>query len=283
MNRRNNLIWKVMVGLAALICTVVLLILAAARDRQDETPARETKGTGAEILFETEELVYDGEGMLDLMEGVSARDRDGNDLTDLVEVSLLADDRLTAKRIQYRLFDENGAEVARERKLVLSGYEGPKITAADPLELEASQLSDLIGVLKEQKALSAQDGFSRDITDQVTCKRKKVGTNTYEMRFQVRNQFQDSDEVTVTAHIEGEVKDPVITLYTDEAVLSVGSEWDPYAYLASADNGLGSAVDQVQVEDAVNIGVPGSYRVVYKLDSYDHTAETEAVLRVTVQ
>ena len=166
---------------------------------------------------------------------------------------------------------------------MLSGYEGPKITAADPLELEASQLSDLIGVLKEQKALSAQDGFSRDITDQVTCKRKKVGTNTYEMRFQVRNQFQDSDEVTVTAHIEGEVKDPVITLYTDEAVLSVGSEWDPYAYLASADNGLGSAVDQVQVEDAVNIGVPGSYRVVYKLDSYDHTAETEAVLRVTVQ
>ena len=106
------MIWKVMVGLAALICTVVLLILAAARDRQAETPARETKDTGAEILFETEELVYDGEGMLDLMEGVSARDRDGNDLTDLVEVSLLADDRLTAKRIQYRLFDENGAEVA---------------------------------------------------------------------------------------------------------------------------------------------------------------------------
>lgn len=284
MKRKNNrVIWKLVIGIAAILCIAALLFFAGRKDRQKAGETAATKALEVTISFETEELVYDGSRVLDLMEGVSAADQEGNDKTGEVEAALLSGDSLTQKRIRYRLFDENGREVTRERRLVLKGYTGPTVTVTDNLELEASELTDLIGVLGEEKKLSAQDGFARDITDQVTCKRKKTGDGVYEMEFQVRNEFQDVDQVTVTAHIEGEVSDPVIELYEDEVLLTVGSEWDPYSYVEQADDGMGDALDQVQVDSSVNTAVPGTYHVVYQLDSHDHTAETSAVLRVIVQ
>lgn len=279
---KNTGIWKWVVGMAAIGCMAALLFFAGKKDRQERAEEENTAAAKVTISFESETLVYDGSGELDLMEGVSAVDSEGVDRTEEIEAYLLSDDNLTQKRIRYRLFDEDGREAAKERRLVLMGYAGPALTVEEDLEMNASDLTDLIGVLGEQGKLSAQDGFARDITDQVTCRRKKIGAETYEMRFQVRNEFQDSDEVTVTAHIEGEVRDPVIELYEEEVQLAVGSEWDPYRYIRRADNGMGDAVDQVRLESSVHIGIPGVYQVTYRLDSYDHTAEAVAVLHVTV-
>lgn len=206
----------------------------------------------ATITFEEETLSYDGTGLFDAMNGVSAKDADG--------------------KVVYA-----------KRKLELINYQKPSLEVRDSLQLDASELSSLITYLHDEGLLKATDGFSQDVTSAVTYRRTKKSKGRYEIVFSYTNAFHDTVTQTVNASISGDVSDPEIMLSQSSVTIAVGSEFLPTQYLVSATDGPYAATDRVQVTSYVNTAVAGNYRVVYELTSGDGTAYTSASLEVEVR
>lgn len=271
---------------AAAACLLVLLLLLAWRREYgaDQTAAdRPKEEAKASFSFQSDELVYSGKGKLDLMDGVTATDSRGNDLTSQVNALLTGEGSGSRKKIRYSVFDEEGREVTGERTLVLKQYQGPKIEMDTSLELEAEDLEDLIGRLRERGEIKGLDGFGVDITDRITWRREKIAAWLYEITFSLDNDYLDHTQETVQARISGEVQDLTLNLWENRIEIPVGSEFYPWDYLESAqDPSFGSIAERVQIQSMVNTAVPGSYSVVYSVTSVDGTQTAEAVLQVTV-
>ena len=78
-----------LIGVCALVLLGILMLRAIRMDRvgyrEQAALSGEMIATAAQSLaFQREELVYDGRGELDLMEGVTATDVDGSDITEQV-------------------------------------------------------------------------------------------------------------------------------------------------------------------------------------------------------
>lgn len=263
------------------LIAVVWLAFQPPRWQEDFSDTSEIPSAVLEV--DSSELVYTGSGVLDLLEGVHATDGNGDDLTDQVNGVITSSGTLTRKILRYSVYGENGEVVTAQRTLVLQNYTGPSLAVSQPLQLDSSQLPRLIDYLKEEGLLTALDGYGREITDQVTCVREFLGGQEYSLTFQVINQFQDSAEQTVTATISGQMSNPTIRLRTEEIQIPLGSEFSPWDYIQTADNGSGSvSTDQIQIQGSVNTTQAGVYSVTYRLYSTDGTARASATLRVTV-
>ena len=116
----------------------------------------------AGLLFDSQELVYDGSGSLDLLAGVTAADTDGSDITDQVNAVLTGRGSGNRKVIRYSVFTSGGKELTGQRTLVLKNYRGPQLTVSGTLSLQAEDLMDLASVLRDRGELSADDGYGRD-------------------------------------------------------------------------------------------------------------------------
>lgn len=273
-----------LIGIAAVLALGAVIWLSFQIPHSSQNNASVSQLPSATLEFDSEELVYTGSGMLDLMEGVCATDGDGTDLTGQVNAVITADGTLTRKTIRYSVYGQNGEVVTRQRSLLLQNYTGPTLEVTQPLQFDSEQLPRLIDYLQEGDLLRAMDGYGMEITGQVTCFREQQGAQEYSLTFRVINQFQDSVERTVSATITGDVSNPSIQLSTQEVQVPVGSSFQPLSYVLAADNGSGSASsDEIQIDSSVNTSQPGSYRVTYRLYNSDSTARTTQVLRVIVQ
>lgn len=280
MRRENSKISAVIGAAAAVLLAAVLVIsLWIGRRQQTETPGEEQGGT-VRLEFENEALHYDGTGALNLMEGVRAVDADGSDVTDQVTAVVSAGDNMTKKRIRYSVFSDDGEETVGYRQLILENYTGPSIETADALSLEAEELSDPAVHLSESGQMTVQDGFGKDAADQVTWIREKTAPGTYDITFTYVNQFSDTAERTVPVSVNGETEDLTITLLTEEAVIPLGSEFDPEDYLEISDP-TGSA-SSVQVTGEVDTEKEGRYSVYFTVLSTDRTQRAGTLLKVQV-
>lgn len=264
---------------AVLLAAVLVISLWIGRRQQTETPGEEQGGT-VRLEFENEALRYDGTGALNLMEGVRAVDADGSDVTDQVTAVVSAGDNMTKKRIRYSVFSDDGEETVGYRQLILEKYMGPTIETADTLSLEAEELSDPAVHLSESGQMTVQDGFGKDAADQVTWIREKTAPGTYDITFTYVNQFGDTAEQTAPVTVNGETEDLTLTLLTNEAVIPLGTEFDPEDYLEISDP-TGSA-SSVQVTGEVDTEREGRYSVYYTVISSDRTQRAGALLKVEV-
>lgn len=281
MRRENSKISAVIGAAAAVLLAVVLAISLWIGRQQIKTPGEEHDGT-VRLEFENEAVHYDGTGALDLMEGVHAVDADGGDVTDLVTAVVSAgdNDNITEKRIRYSVFSGDGEETVGYRQLILENYTGPSIETADTLSLEAEELADPAVHLSESGQMTVQDGFGKDAADQVTWIREKTAPGTYDITFTYVNQFGDTAEQTAPVTVNGETEDLTLTLLTNEAVIPLGTEFDPEDYLEISDP-TGSA-SSVQVTGEVDTEREGRYSVYYTVISSDHTQKAGALLKVEV-
>lgn len=280
MRRKMNKTFAVIGAAAAVLLAAVLVIsLWIGRRQQTETPGEEQGGT-VRLEFENEALRYDGTGALNLMEGVRAVDADGSDVTDQVTAVVSAGDNMTKKRIRYSVFSDDGEETVGYRQLILEKYMGPTIETADTLSLEAEELSDPAVHLSESGQMTVQDGFGKDAADQVTWIREKTAPGTYDITFTYVNQFGDTAEQTAPVTVNGETEDLTLTLLTNEAVIPLGTEFDPEDYLEISDP-TGSA-SSVQVTGEVDTEREGRYSVYYTVISSDRTQRAGALLKVEV-
>lgn len=272
------------VGLAALALLAALFLLAVYKGRSSAEQT-EAKSLGkAAILLESEELVYSGDGMLDLMEGVSALDEEGKDVTDQVQAVLAGESEQNEKRIRYTLHLDSGRTLTETRKLHMENYQGPSIEVQSPLTLTAEELPDLIGILQKDGRLRAGDGFGLDITEYVTCRRTWLSGENYRILFSVSNGYGDTAETTVSAVISGEVEHPELELSVTSVTLSVGEAFDPYSYILSGQDSDGTdRQGDVQVGTVPDTSVPGTYQVAYTLTSSDGMEQVTKYLTVEVR
>lgn len=270
-------------GIIAVVLLVLLIGFVFLKGEEAE-PEKTTTSSSGSIIFENEELVFDGTGSLDLMKGVKAEDSDGKDVTDKVEAIITGDGTLYRKTVRYSFVDLTGRTVTEKRTLVMKNYEGPSLNVKNNLTLEAQELNDMINTLKERGFISADDGYGRDVTSSVKVLREKKADRQYEMKFSVVNAYQDSDEITVNAYIEGDVHDPEIRLSETSVTIRNTEYFDAKRYIVYSSDGFNENVsEKIQIDSSVDPQVSGDYRVVYRLYSADKTAVTTKVLKVKVE
>lgn len=283
MRKLNFVFIRNMMGIFSIILLILLIFQIHQTEKRVGKNSNQIVPTEISIEFDSNEFFYDGTGVLNLMEGVHASNQDGEDLTEEVHAVITADGTLQRKIICYSIIQEH-RQIERLRTLIMRNYEGPYLSVASPLFFDAADLDNLITLLKERGGLSANDGYGKDITDRVTCVRKKTNGEEYQMTFQVINDYQDMTEVNVTAYITGDVPDPAIRLVSREATVAQGTYFDPANYIVSAHDGINDVyLDSIAIQSNVDTQKPGIYRVVYRLYNPEKTAYTVEVLQVMVQ
>lgn len=279
---RQRWIYKA-AGITAVFLFAGILAAAVFQDSKNRISVKEETDALAVLEFESEELVYSGNGKLDLMDGVRAESSLGEDLTSQVSAVLTGEGTENKKTVRYTVFDSQGKEVSQTRTLLLKDYQGPQIQAEDSLELTAEDLENLIETLEKRGEIKGEDGFGMDITDRITWKREKLSTGRYLLTFTLSNDYLDTVQKEAEAYIEGEPQDIQLTLAEDSVTIPLGAEFSPWDYvLAAQDPSFGSIADRIQISSSVDVSVPGNYYVVYTAESVDQTQTAEAVLRVIV-
>ncbi len=270
------------VGISALVLLILLAGFIFLKGEQSVAETEQNKSSGS-ISFD-EELVFDGSGKLNLMEGVTAEDSGGNDATDKVKAIITGDGTLNRKTVRYTLTDDTGSTVTKTRNLVMKNYDGPSLYVKEKFVINSQKMKNLINVLADEGYLRAEDGYGRDITSSVRAIREKKADGQYEMTFTVINSYQDSAEVTANVFIEGEISDPEIRLSENKITVRKDEQFDARRYIVYSSDGNSESVSgKIQIDSSVNTSVPGDYRVIYRLYSADKTAIATKVLKVKVE
>ncbi len=277
---RNKALIKNLAGVCAVVLIVVIFLAIREKDSSDSaTESNTVKATIGTLTFDSETIVFDGKGTLNLLEGVHADDGNGNDVTKDISTVITAAGTQTRKIVRYTFNDANGRIISKTRTLVMENYTGPSIFVKDGLNLTAEELKDIINVLYDRDELWAKDGYGKDISGSVTCVREHIADEKYNITFTASNDYLDSVKTVVTANISGVVKDPVIKLCYETVIVEKGEEFAPLQMVASVTNGSAS---NIKIDSNVNEFVPGNYRVIYTLYSPDGTAKTSETLYVNV-
>ncbi|WP_308697757.1 hypothetical protein [uncultured Thomasclavelia sp.] len=270
-----------LIGVISLLALVIILILSYQMTMNYKDENNQNSSENIKIIFD-DDLVYDGTGELDLLDGVSAQGEDGTDLTNRLnaKIVLAGND----KEIRYSVSNDNGQIVYKARNLVLKNYQGPEIIANDHLNFDVKDLSNLVTVLNGWGELKGLDGFGKDITNQITYQREKVSDGIYRLTFTLNNIYLDSTSLTVKANISGTISDPVLELYRSSIELDVGSVFYPEDYIKIANDENGNSIkDQVKISSLPNTMQPGVYNVSYQLTSSDNSVIVTKNLEVKIR
>lgn len=270
-----------LIGVISLLALVIILILSYQMTMNYKDENNQNSSENIKIIFD-DDLVYDGTGELDLLDGVSAQGEDGTDLTNRLNAKIVLDGN--DKEIRYSVSNDNGQIVYKARNLVLKNYQGPEIIANDHLNFDVKDLSNLVTVLNGRGELKGLDGFGKDITNQITYQREKVSDGIYRLTFTLNNIYLDSTSLTVKANISGAISDPILELYRSSIELDVGSVFYPEDYIKIANDENGNSIkDQVKISSLPNTMQPGVYNVSYQLTSSDNSVIVTKNLEVKIR
>ena len=227
--------------------------------------------------FEPEELIYDGTGELDFLQGVFLDDYSARELKDIVFIRISTGDNLNQKIVEYTADTKEGR--ARSiRILQLRNYKGPKIELPDNMpSVTLSTLDYLAEVMSSEKDFKADDGFGHDARKyvQVETERAKQNSALVCCTFILENEFEDRVVAKSDLILSGV---PATISLTDSVVyLNVGDYFDPSLYIESAVDAEGhSILEEVYYDGELDTSQPGEYEVYYDL------REQRAVLTVIV-
>ena len=247
------------------------------------TSQTEKSEAAGSFELESDEIVYNGQGELDLMQGVKAYNGEGKDITDKVSAVVTAEGTMGRKIVRYSFEDSSGKTVTKKRTLVLKNYRGPSLDVSSSIKINAKDLKDIINILHKSGELKADDGYSKDITSSVTCIREKLYTNTYKMTFNVTNAYGDSVSKSVDVFITGDVKDPEIKLAQDSIKLRKGTEFKPESLISYAFDGNGESIKSVEIDAKLDTSTAGTYSVIYTIYNSNRTASATKKLTVIVE
>lgn len=216
--------------------------------------------------FNPEELTYDGNGDLDLLQGVSLPGFSRKELKELTFVSIETAGALSKKRVEYTA-EKDGVRYRSLRYLHLSGYTGPKITMPQHIpDVKENMIERFGSLLEGEEDFKVDDGFGNDVSAhmKVEAERSTMDSSLVHYTVSIENVFGDRDRVIQDVVLSGEI--PVIVLTTPEVRISVGQTFDSRDYIARAENAdHSSAIDAVLVEGAVNTNEAGEYTLTYEL------------------
>lgn len=161
----------------------------------------------------------------------------------------------------------------------------PSITLSDNLpDLTQDDLDDIVPVLKDADAISADDGNGNDITDDIeavtTADLDNLGDFT--IHFSVTN--DDGETAEATADVNVEITKPILELSTYHLTLDRNAKFDELSYVETAVDEDGDDLSRaIHVDGDVDTSKAGTYNVTYYIRSNEDSKRAEKTLRVTVR
>ena len=238
------------------------------------------------IVTPSEDLEYDGTSTLDVMEGVSAVDTDGSDITDDITVQIISGDSFNEKTVRYSVFNSNYQLITKDRTLILSNYEGPSISVDLDIDIDDYDLSNIVSELIEVGALSAKDGYGNDVSEDIAFSYTLINSSSslYQVVFSINNIYGDTDSVSFNTNIYSASDGPTVTLIQSSVTISVDSDFDPMDYVDSATDTNGEDISElVNVSGDINLSKAGQYTLTYSVTNADGETSPSVNLIVYVR
>lgn len=177
------------------------------------------------------------------------------------------------------------AKAERQTEQTENNTGTPSITLSDNLpELTQDDLDDIVPVLKDADAISADDGNGNDITDDIeavtTADLDNLGDFT--IHFSVTN--DDDETAEATADVNVEITKPILELSTYSLTLDRNAEFDDLSYVETAVDENGDDLSRaIHIDGDVDTSKAGTYNVTYYIRSNIDSRRAEKTLRVTVR
>lgn len=270
--------------LSALLLAVSIFMAVKISDRISFDAPKEDKDPTLSFSFDPEVLLYNGDGKLDVLSGVSVTDKDGNKYTGKITASVHSSGNKYT--IRYSANEKGGAVATAERALEVENYSHPSVAFKETDErFLSSELDRLVDKLVASGNLSALDGFGHDISGSIVMKIDSplTSSGSYTVTFTAENILGDRASCSGIISIEIDPDDKIIQLSETSIRISAGEYFDPYEYLLTIIDPIdGDVTSKVSVIGNVNTMTPGTYEVVYSFTNSRGETYQSASLSVTV-
>lgn len=228
----------------------------------------------APVITASDKTVVQG-NKIDLLEGVSATDKEDGKITDIQVSGEVNFDEPGEYPITYTVVDTLGLSTSKTITVTVLKDEEPVITAFDIEMTLGGKKPDL---LHNVTATDKEDGDLLEITvDDHLVEYDKIGK--YSVTYTVSDQFGHIVTKTVTLTIMENQK-PVI--YATDKSIVVGSDFDPKEGVTAWDQEDGDLTDEIKViKNLVKENETGTYEVTYEVtDTYQQRVEKTILVTV---
>ncbi|MBE6157904.1 MAG: DUF5011 domain-containing protein [Firmicutes bacterium] len=214
--------------------------------------------------------------VIDLLDGVSAKDSEDGDITKNIKVSGTVDNnKIGTYEITYSVTDSGNLTTTKKITITVTENKKPVITAEDKEVTIKTEFNPLDGV-------NANDSEDGDITKKIEVIDDNVDI-TRLGEYSITYRVVDSYNQEVTKSIQVKVvkdHDPEIVAKDKEIILN--KEFNPLDEVSAKDSEDGDITQNIEViENNVDITKLGTYKVKYKvIDSNDNSVTKE--IKVTV-
>ena len=269
----------------AVVCTLIVIVLILFSDMifavKDKGGSVNTSAKTVTINFDTDPLVINGSD-IDFMQGVTAVDEYENDVTNLVNVSVVNENN--KKVLAYSINGDSYELETFKRGLKLNNYRLPSINIKKKsYTCDINEIDDYIKNLIADGTISADDGFGNDISSGIyrdnSMQIKTAGN--YNIPLTLKNAFADTANQTISVKVTGKLETYTVTLTTETVIIKKNSVFAPSRYIASATDRKGEDIsEQIIYNSEVDLTTVGRYKVYYYIVGKDD--DTAATLTVVV-
>lgn len=274
---------KIITLVTAAICVAVLvyLIFFFGNGNMPENELTTAHLIDYEITLDSNELEY--YSGCDFLQGVSAKDENGVDLTEYITVSCKPTSNLHKKLLTYSI-NKSGYKIkSYERTLAVpKSYTGPSIKAnGQTLEIPLNKLDSISAYASYQELISTDDGFGGSCSFSISMPAvEQVGD--YAATVTATNILGDTASCKLTVSVT-QADGSVIKLSASSISISVGDKFAPEDYIVSCTHEeYGDLRPYISIESNVNTSVSGVYTVEYSIKGIQELQDEKAYLYVTV-
>lgn len=275
---------KILTIAVAVVCVGILiyLIFFFNVESQFKSEVTTTPQMQYQIVFDEPELHY-ALGT-DFMQGVTAKDDDGNDLTQYVTVSCKPTNDIKRKALTYSI-NKSGYEIQGfERALIVDDdYKGPSITYnGSGFEIPIDKIGSLSTEIAKNEDVETDDGFGGKCSVSAVINSQDIEIGDYSATVTAHNILGDSASIKISVTVT-EASTSIIKLKASSVSLNKGKAFNPMDYLSSAySDEYGDVSSQVVADNTVDSNTVGVYTVEYSITGIKELQNEKAYLYVTV-
>ena len=276
---------KIITAVMGLLCIAVLVYLIfffGNGSKPEETVVTENQKSYT-ISFENSELEY--KKGTDFMQGVTATDENGIDLTGDVTVSCKPTKNIQRKILTYSINKPGYKIQSFERTLVIAEkYSGPSVTVeSTAFEIPIDRLNSLSAEAAKSGIIDTDDGFGRECSVTVQINSSDIAVGDYTATVTAQNLFGDTADAKMIVTVT-DAESSVIKLTASSLSIAKGDSFEPMDYVKKSEYaGLGDISADVVATGDVDTSKPGVYTVEYKVKGIEELKNETAYIYVTVK
>lgn len=275
---------KILTFVVAVACVGILVYLIFFFNVESQFKSEVTTAPQKqyEIVFDEPELHYSLG--TDFMQGVTAKDADGNDLTQYVTVSCKPTNDFKRKTLTYSI-NKSGYEIQSfERILTVDDdYKGPSITYnGSGFEIPIDKIGSLSTEVAKSEDVETDDGFGGKCSVSAVINSQDIEIGDYSATVTAQNILGDSTSIKISVTVT-EASASIIKLKASSVSLNKGKAFNPMDYLSSAYcEEYGDVSSHVIADNTVDSNTAGVYTVEYSIAGIKELQNEKAYLYVTV-